>query len=287
MIEKAVIPAAGFGTRFLPATKAQPKEMLPVVDTPAIQMVVEEAVKSGIVDILIITGKGKRAIEDHFDRHPELERELAKKGAKKILQHIEEISNLAAFHYVRQKELRGLGNAIYESRFHVEGEPFLVLLGDTLIASNPPCSRQLMEIYNKFKCTIIGVEEVEEHKVKRYGIVKGKRIEENIFEVEDLIEKPSPAEAPSRLAIGGRYVLLPEIFSYIEKTPPGVGKEIQITDALKLMRRDGHRILAYKFEGKRYDIGNILDYLETVVDFALKREDIGDKFRKILRSKLL
>jgi len=286
MIEKAVIPAAGFGTRFLPATKAQPKEMLPVVDTPAIQMVVEEAVKSGIIDILIITGKGKRAIEDHFDRHPELERELMKKGANKLLEKLEEISNLAAFHYVRQKEPRGLGNAIYESRFHVEGEPFLVLLGDTLIASNPPCSRQLIEIYNEFKCTVIGVEEVEEEKVKRYGIIKGEEIEGNIFEVEDLIEKPSPEDTPSRLAIGGRYVLLPEVFSYIEKTPPGVGGEIQITDALKLMRRDGYRILGYKFGGKRYDIGNILDYLETVVDFALKRKDIGDKFREILRSKL-
>ena len=284
MIEKAVIPAAGYGIRFLPATKAQPKEMLPIVDTPTIQMVVEEAVASGIDDILIITGRGKRAIEDHFDRSFELEHELEEKGDEGLLKKMRDISDLADIHYIRQKELNGLGDAISYARMHIDSDPFVVLLGDTLIDSETPCTRQLMEVYKRFRKSIVGVEEVPLEKVSRYGVVDGKEVEKSVFLIKDLIEKPEVSEAPSNLAIGGRYILTPEIFDYIDRTPPGKGGEIQLTDAIRLMcQREA--VYAYKFEGKRHDIGNRLDYLKAIVDFALKREDIGKGFKEYIKQK--
>ena len=223
MIKKAIIPSAGFGTRFLPVTKAQPKEMLPIVDTPTIQFVVEEAVSSGIEDILMIIGKGIRAIEDHFDRSFELENELEEKHDEKLLKEIKRISNLANIHFIRQKKLGGLGDAISYAKQHVDNEPFAVLLGDTIIDSKECCTAQLIKVFNKYPGTIIGLEEVAKDKVFRYGIIDGNLIDENIYQIKDLIEKPSIDEAPSNLAIGGRYILTPDIFDCIEKTPKGKG----------------------------------------------------------------
>ena len=283
MINKAVIPSAGFGTRFLPATKAQPKEMLPIVDTPTIQFVVEEAVSSGIKDLLIIIGKGKRAIEDHFDRSFELETELEEKNDDELLKEINRISNLANIHFIRQKYLLGVGDAIYYAKQHVYNEPFAVLLGDTIVDSKEPCTAQLLKIFEKYPHTIIGLEEVEKEKVSRYGIVDGDLIEKNIYFIKDLIEKPSIDEAPSTLAIGGRYILTPDIFDCIEKTPAGKGNEIQITDAIKLLSKK-QPIYGYKFDGIRYDIGNKLDFLKTNIEFALKRKDLGSEFLTFLKE---
>ncbi len=283
MINKAVIPSAGFGTRFLPATKAQPKEMLPIVDTPTIQFVVEEAVSSGIKDLLIIIGKGKRAIEDHFDRSFELETELEEKNDADLLKEINRISNLANIHFIRQKYLLGVGDAIYYAKQHVYNEPFAVLLGDTIVDSKEPCTAQLLKIFEKYPHTIIGLEEVEKEKVSRYGIIDGDLIEKNIYFIKDLIEKPSIEEAPSTLAIGGRYILTPDIFDCIEKTPAGKGNEIQITDAIKLLTKK-QPIYGYKFEGTRYDIGNKLDFLKTNIEFALKRKDLGGEFLTFLKE---
>ncbi len=283
MIQKAVIPAAGFGTRFLPATKSQPKEMLPIVDTPTIQYVVEEAVNSGIRDILIITRQGKQALENHFDRAFELEASLRLQGREEQLQQVRQLASLANIHFVRQAELNGLGDAISYARWHVGNEPFLVLLGDTLIRSKSPCSRQLIDSYNRYKCPIIGVEEVERTKVERYGIVGGNELEPNLYDVNVLVEKPKAVDAPSNLAIGGRYILTPEIFDYIERTPRGVNNEIQLTDALRLLLQE-QRILAHKFDGVRYDIGNRLEYMKTSVTYAADRPDMGAEFRAFLRE---
>jgi len=283
MIRKAVIPAAGFGTRFLPATKSQPKEMLPIVDTPTIQYVVEEAVNSGIRDILIITRQGKQSIENHFDRAFDLEASLRAQGREEQLQQVRHLASLANIHFVRQAELNGLGDAISYARWHVGNEPFLVLLGDTLIHSKSPCSRQLIDSYNRFKCPIIGVEEVARDKVERYGIVGGKQIEPSLYEIDVMVEKPKAVDAPSNLAIGGRYILPPEIFDYIERTPRGVNNEIQLTDALRLMLKD-QRMLAHKFDGVRYDIGNRFEYMKTSVIYAAERPDMGPEFRAFLRD---
>ena len=283
MIKKAIIPAAGFGSRFLPATKAQPKEMLPIIDTPTIQYVIEETVKSGILQVLVITGKGKQAIENHFDQSFELEKELERKNKKKQLQEIQQISDMAEIFYIRQKELNGLGDAVRYARNFVGDEPFVVLLGDTVVKSDTPCVRQLIDVYNEYKTPIIGVEEVPENKVDRYGIIEGTPVNGSVFRVSNLIEKPEPKQAPSRLAIGGRYILTPKIFDYIEQTKPGKGGEIQLTDALRDMALQ-EEILAYKFEGKRYDIGNKLDYLMTEVEFAVDREDLGYEFRQFLKE---
>ena len=283
MINKAVIPSAGFGTRFLPATKAQPKEMLPIVDTPTIQFVIEEAVSSGINDILIIIGKGKRAIEDHFDRSFELETELEEKHENDLLKEIKRISNLANIHFIRQKYLLGLGDAIYYAKQHVDNEPFVVLLGDTIVDSKEPCTAQLLKIFEQYPHTIIGLEDVPKEKVSRYGIIDGDLIEKDIYLVKDLIEKPSIDETPSTLAIGGRYILTPDIFDCIEKTQVGKGDEIQITDAIKLLSKS-KPIYGYKFDGIRYDIGNKLDFLKTNVEFALKREDLGSEFLIFLKE---
>jgi UTP--glucose-1-phosphate uridylyltransferase len=284
MIKKAVIPAAGLGTRFLPVTKAQPKEMLPIVDTPTIQFVVEEAVHSGIRDILIITGRGKQSIENHFDRAFELETHLKEKGREEQLLQVRKLSQLANIHFIRQPELNGLGDAVSYARWHVGNEPFLVLLGDTIVdAPSAPCSRQIIDVYNRFHAPVLGVEEVDPAKVERYGIVAGKEVEPSTWRVDTMVEKPKPAEAPSRLAIAGRYVLTPEIFTYIDRTATGVGNEVQLTDALQLMRKD-HEIYAHKFQGKRYDIGSRLDYMKALVELGVKRDDIGAEFREFVKE---
>lgn len=281
MIRKAVIPAAGWGTRFLPATKAQPKEMLPIIDTPTIQYVVQEAVDSGIEDILIVSGKGKRAIEDHFDRNMELEAQL--EGNDDLIDEMRRIADMANIHFIRQKELNGLGDAISYAKHHVGDEPFAVLLGDTIIDSVIPVTRQLIDVYEQYRCSVIAVEAVPRDKVDRYGIVGGVSIGDRICELSSLVEKPSIADAPSELAIAGRYILTPEIFRTLEITEPGKNNEIQLTDALRiLLKREN--IYSYTTEGKRYDIGNKLDYLKTTVEFALKRKEFSAPFREFLRE---
>ncbi|GAB3898259.1 UTP--glucose-1-phosphate uridylyltransferase GalU [Larkinella knui] len=283
MIKKAVIPAAGLGTRFLPATKAQPKEMLPIIDTPTIQYVVQEAVDSGIEDILIITGKGKRSIEDHFDRNYELETRLEEKEDEALLLEMRRLSDMADIHFVRQKELNGLGDAIYYARHHVGNEPFAVLLGDTIMDSVIPVTQQLIDTYDQYRGTVIAVEEVPADKVNRYGIVGGKTLSDTIMELNILIEKPSIKSAPSNLAIAGRYILTPDIFAAIEQTAKGKNNEIQLTDAmLLLLKREN--IYSHRIEGKRHDIGNKLDFLKTTVEFALKRKEFSAPFLAFLKE---
>jgi UTP--glucose-1-phosphate uridylyltransferase len=289
MIKKAVIPAAGFGTRFLPQTKAQPKEMLPIVDTPTIQFVVEEAVNSGIEDILIITGKGKRALEEHFDRNFELESELHIKNKKDQLKVIKRISHLADIHFIRQQELNGLGDAILYAERHVGNEPFAVLLGDTIIDTRQqPITRQLIEVYARYEKTVIGLEEVEKSKVSRYGIVGGDMLSKGLLVIKELIEKPTPAKAPSNLAIAGRYILTPGIFEKIKKVKKDKSGEIQLTNAIKLLLNE-EAAYGLRFSGKRYDIGSKLDFLKTNVEYALKRKDFGKQFfvylKEIVKSK--
>ena len=283
MIKKAVIPAAGFGTRFLPATKAQPKEMLPIIDTPTIQYVVQECVDSGIEDILIVSGKGKRSIEDHFDRNFMLESRILEKDDEILYDQMKHIEEMANIHYIRQKELKGLGDAIYHARYHCSNEPFVVLLGDTIIDSVIPVTQQLVDIYAQYRQTIVGVEEVPEDKVSRYGIVGGEKLSNRILQLEKMIEKPETKEAPSNLAIAGRYVLTPEIFPILEKTDPGKGGEVQLTDALRdLLKQED--IIAYTVEGKRYDIGNKIDFLKTTVEFGLKRKEFAEPFKAFLKE---
>ena len=279
-IRKAVIPAAGLGTRFLPATKAQPKEMLPIVDKPAIQYIIEEAVQSGIEEILIITGRNKRAIEDHFDRAVELELTLKAQGKYDLLGLIEEISNVT-IHYVRQKEPRGLGHAVLCARQFVGYEPFAVLLGDDIIDAAVPCLKQLLEVYEDHPGTILGVQEVPLSRVSNYGIVKPSQINENLWRAIDLVEKPPQTEAPSRLAVLGRYIIEPEVFDILETTQPGRGGEIQLTDALRVLAAE-RSVYAYHFEGRRYDVGDKQGYLEATVEFALKRPDLRDQFLQYL-----
>lgn len=279
-IRKAVIPAAGLGTRFLPATKAQPKEMLPIVDKPAIQYIIEEAVQSGIEEILIITGRNKRAIEDHFDRAVELELTLKEQGKYDLLGMIEELSAVT-IHYVRQKEARGLGHAVLCAKQFVGQEPFAVLLGDDIIDSTVPCLKQLIDVYEDRPGSILGVQEVAPAKVSSYGIVKPELIKHHLYRAVDLVEKPTLNQAPSRLAVLGRYIIEPEIFSLLENTPPGSGGEIQLTDALRQLavQKD---VYAYHFEGRRYDIGDKQGYLEATVEFALKRADLREPFLRYL-----
>ncbi len=284
MIKKAVIPAAGFGTRFLPITKSQPKEMIPIVDTPTIQYVVEEAVKSGITDILMIIGKGKRAIEEHFDRSFELENMLQEKKKFKELEDIRNITRIANIHFVWQKEMNGLGDAIRYAKFHVGNEPFAVLLGDTVIdGKGKPITRQLMDVYERFKSSVVALEEVDISNVSRYGIIDGSPLEKNILVANDFIEKPSPKEAPSNLAIASRYIFTPEIFDYLEKTTPGVNNEIQLTDAMRAMVKE-HAMYGLRFEGKRYDIGNKLDFIKTNIEFGLKHKEIGKELKAYLKE---
>ncbi len=285
-VTKAVIPAAGFGTRFLPATKSQPKEMLPIVDTPAIQYVVEEAARSGITDILMIIGKSKRAIEEHFSRNLELETELSEKAKVDELEQIRGISNLVNLHFVWQKELNGLGDAVSYARYHVGREPFVLMLGDTLMGSDDirrPITRQLLDTFESHHGSIVAVEEVAHDKVERYGIIGGKLIEPDLYKLDTLVEKPGRDVAPSNLAIAGRYVFTAEIFDYIDATAPGKNGEIQLTDAMASMLKD-HDMYALNFHGTRYDIGNKLDFLKTNVVFGLDREDLGSEFREFIIS---
>ena len=283
MIKKAVIPAAGLGTRFLPATKAQPKEMLPIIDTPTIQYVIQEAIDSGIDDILIISGKGKRAIEDHFDRNTELEHILEQKGESDLATSISRIGEMANIHYIRQKQLNGLGDAIYYARQHTGDEPFVVMLGDTINDAVIPVTQQLIDIYNQYRQTIIAVERVPLDKIQMYGIVSGDEVSERVYKVNQLIEKPRPTQTRSNLAVAGRYILTPTIYSMLEKVKPGKNNEIQLTDALQLLLQR-ESVYAYIFEGKRYDVGNKLDYLKTTVEMALKREEFAGQFLDFLKS---
>ena len=284
-VKKAVIPAAGLGTRFLPATKAQPKEMLPIVDKPTIQYIVEEAVASGIEDIIIITGRSKRAIEDHFDKSYELESELEKNEKLDLLELVSNISNMANIYFIRQKEPKGLGHAIYCAKTFIGNEPFAVLLGDDIVDAKKPCLKQMMEIYEKYNSSILGVQQVEPENVSKYGIVDCKKIEDRIFEVFNLVEKPSKESAPSNIAILGRYIITPKIFEHLERTKPGKGGEIQLTDALLSLSKE-EKMFAYDFVGRRYDVGNRMGFLEATIDFALKREDLRDELVAYMKQKI-
>ncbi|WP_099354846.1 UTP--glucose-1-phosphate uridylyltransferase GalU [Fredinandcohnia onubensis] len=285
-IKKAIIPAAGLGTRFLPATKAQPKEMLPIVDKPTIQYIIEEAVKSGIEDIMIVSGRGKRAIEDHFDKSYELEKTLSEREKWDILEEVQKISNLANIHYIRQKEPLGLGHAIYCARSFIGNEPFAVLLGDDIVQNqSKPCIGQLIKIFNKYRCTVLGVQEVEKNQVSRYGIVGyGTQMpEEKLFFVNTLVEKPSVDDSPSNLAIMGRYILQPEIMDILYEMKPDKNGEIQLTEAIKILS-ETQNVVAHYFEGKRYDIGDKLGFVKATVDFALQRNDIKQELLSHLKQ---
>jgi len=283
MIKKAVIPAAGLGTRFLPATKAQPKEMLPIIDTPVIQYVVQECVDSGIEDILIISGKGKRSIEDHFDRNFELEARFQEKEDESLFNQLRHIENMANIHFIRQKELNGLGDAIYHARFHCGNEPFAVLLGDTVIDSVIPATQQMIDTFEQYRQPIIAVETVPADKVSRYGIVGGTPISNKLLQLNEMVEKPAADKAPSTLAVAGRYILTPDIFPILEKTPRGKGNEIQLTDALRILLKH-HGIMAQVIEGKRHDLGDKLDFLKTTIEFALKRDEFAKPLREFLKQ---
>lgn len=282
-IKKAIIPAAGLGTRFLPATKSLPKEMLPIVDKPTIQYIIEEAVASGIEEILIVTGRNKRAIEDHFDKSIELEMQLKLKKQEDLLNVIDAVSNLAEIYYIRQKEPKGLGHAILCARAFVGNEPFAVMLGDDVIDSNIPCIKQLISIYDRYNSSIIGVQEVSKSDVSKFGIVNGVPIESSLYKISDLIEKPGMDIAPSNIAILGRYIMTPEIFKILEHTQPGKGGEIQLTDALKELAQYDN-MYAYVFEGKRYDIGDKLGFIKANIEYALKHEDISQGLKDYLRA---
>ncbi|OPJ57502.1 UTP--glucose-1-phosphate uridylyltransferase GalU [Clostridium oryzae] len=282
-VKKAIIPAAGLGTRFLPATKAQPKEMLPIVDKPTIQYIIEEAVASGIEEILVITGRNKRAIEDHFDKSVELEQELELHKKNQLLNMVKEISQMANIYYIRQKEPKGLGHAISCARTFVGNEPFAVMLGDDVVDSEIPCLKQLIDCYNEFKTTILGVQEVPKNDVNKYGIVKGMYIEDNVYKVKDLVEKPSIEEAPSNVAILGRYIITPQIFDILDKTTPGKAGEIQLTDALRTLM-NSEAMYAYSFSGRRYDVGDKLGFLQASIEFALKRDDLKYSLVEYLKT---
>ncbi|MEN8078530.1 UTP--glucose-1-phosphate uridylyltransferase GalU [Clostridioides difficile] len=283
-IRKAIIPAAGLGTRFLPATKAQPKEMLPIVDKPTLQYIIEECVASGIEEILIITGRNKKSIEDHFDRSIELEMELEKAGKEEMLKMVRDISDMVNIHFIRQKEPRGLGHAILCAKTFVGNEPFAVLLGDDVVYNeDKPCLKQLIDCYGEYKTSVLGVQTVPSEDVNKYGIVGGIHIEDKIYKVKNLVEKPSIDEAPSNVAILGRYIITPKIFEILENTAPGKGNEIQLTDALlKLISEEA--MYAYDFEGRRYDVGDKLGFLQATVEYALRKEDLRDGFIEYLKT---
>lgn len=287
-IKKAVIPAAGFGTRFLPATKATPKEMLPIVDKPTIQYIVEEALASGIEEILIISGHAKRAIEDHFDSAPVLERELEEKGKDDLLAIVRETADINV-HYIRQKKMRGLGDAILCAKSFMAGEPFAVLLGDDVVYADAakgqqPALRQLIDIYDAYGGSVLGCQQVAPEKVSSYGIVAGKEIAgSKLLKVSDMIEKPELSEAPSNIAVLGRYIISSTVFELLEHTAPGKGGEVQLTDALKQLAMV-EPVWAYCFEGKRYDVGDKLGFLKATVEFALRRPDLGGPFRSYLEE---
>ncbi|WP_447602275.1 UTP--glucose-1-phosphate uridylyltransferase GalU [Nitrospira sp. Nam80] len=284
-VRKAIIPAAGLGTRFLPATKASPKEMLPLVDKPLIQYVVEEAVASGIEDIIVITGRGKRAIEDHFDRSLELEENLKGSGKAQVLNQIRHISNLANFCYVRQSEALGLGHAVLCAQHLIGNEPFAVILGDEIIDAPVPGLAQLIHIYKKRRGAVLGIQEVPHQEVSRYGIISARRMGGGLHRVNDLVEKPAPADAPSNLAVIGRYVLPPEIFPILRKTQPGKNGEIQLTDALRQLVKHAP-MFAHEVQGQRHDAGDKLGFLIATVEFALKNPSLGPSFGDFLQQRL-
>jgi UTP--glucose-1-phosphate uridylyltransferase len=284
-IRKAVFPAAGLGTRFLPATKAQPKELLPLVDKPIIQYVIEEAVGAGLTSIIIVTGRGKYAIEDHFDVSYELERLLEERGKTDLLQQVRAISSMINVSYVRQGEALGLGHAVLMARDLVGDEPFAVMLGDDIIDSQVPCMKQMVEVYEAKRGPVIAVHQVPREEISAYGVIAGTPDADNgrIYDVQDLVEKPPAEEAPSDLAIIGRYILTPDVFEAIERTPRDAGGEIQLTNGLRSLRQQ-RSLYAYRFEGVRHDAGNKLGFLRATVEFALKREDLGEPFRQYLKS---
>jgi len=275
-VRKAIIPAAGLGTRFLPATKAMPKEMLPIVDKPTIQYIVEEAMESGIEDIIIVTGKGKRAIEDHFDNSYELEQNLLEKGKLELLNEVQKSSRMVDIHYIRQKEAKGLGHAIWCARKFIGNEPFAVLLGDDIVQAEKPCLKQLIEQYERYKASIIGVQRVLENEVSRYGIIDGKEIHERFYSISNLIEKPKLEDAPSNLAIMGRYILSPRIFEVLNHQRPGTGGEIQLTDAIAELNRY-EAVYAYNFDGKRHDVGDKLGFIKTTIEMALQNNQLRNE----------
>lgn len=282
-IKKAIIPAAGLGTRFLPATKAMPKEMLPILDKPTIQYIVEEASRAGIEDIIIVTGKHKRAIEDHFDNQKELEMVLEDKGKTELLEKVQYSTELANIFYVRQKEQKGLGHAIYSARQFIGDEPFAVLLGDDIVESDTPAIKQLMEVYEETGNSVIGVQEVPESETHRYGIIDPLSKKERRYEVQKFVEKPEQGTAPSNLAIMGRYVLTPEIFDYLKTQKKGAGNEIQLTDAIERMNSE-HQVFAYDFIGNRYDVGEKLGFVKTTIEYALKDESMKDELKRFLKE---
>lgn len=282
-IKKAIIPAAGLGTRFLPATKAIPKEMLPIVDKPTIQYIVEEVISSGIEDLLIITGRNKGSIEEHFDRAIELEYNLEKNKKEELLEEVRKISKMINIHTVRQKDPKGLGHAVYCAKSFVGNEPFAVLLGDDVVDSRVPCLKQMINMYDEYKSSILGVQEVAWENVSKYGIVSGERLNDKIYTVDNLVEKPDVKNAPTNIAILGRYIITPEIFKILENTKTGVGGEIQLTDGLNELAKI-QKMYAYIFEGKRYDVGSKMGFLEATVDFALKRDDLKDSFKSYLNK---
>jgi len=280
-VRKAVLPVAGLGTRFLPATKAQPKEMLPIVDKPTIQYVVEEAIKSGINDFLFVTGKDKRALEDYFDHSGELERHLLEKGKKELLELVQSIASMCQIHYVRQKKPLGLGHAVWCARQHVGDEYFAVLLGDDVVVSRVPCLKQMIEVHEATRKPVIAVRHVPHEKVSSYGVIAGRPVGDGIWQIEDLVEKPKPEDAPSDLAVIGRYILPPEVFPILENLAPGVGGEIQLTDALRELCKKTP-IIGYQFDGVRYDVGDPKGFLVATVEMALARDDLKDYFGKYL-----
>ncbi|RJX36727.1 UTP--glucose-1-phosphate uridylyltransferase [Paenibacillus pinisoli] len=275
-VRKAIIPAAGLGTRFLPATKAMPKEMLPIVDKPTIQYIVEEAVASGIEDIIIVTGKGKRAIEDHFDNSFELEQNLLEKGKLELLNEVQKSSKMVDIHYIRQKEPKGLGHAIWCARKFIGNEPFAVLLGDDIVQAEKPCLRQLIEQYNRYRSSIIGVQNIDPSETFRYGIIAGKEVDNRLLSVQSLIEKPKVEDAPSNIAIMGRYILTPRVFEILENQKTGAGGEIQLTDAIAELNQS-EAVYAYNFEGIRYDVGEKLGFIKTTIEMALDNPSLKDE----------
>ena len=280
-VRKAVIPAAGLGTRFLPATKAQPKEMLPIVDKPTIQYIIEEAAAAGIEDIIVVTGRNKRSIEDHFDRSIELEMELEKDGKSEMLEMVQAIPEIANIHFIRQKQPLGLGHAVLTASHFIGNEPFAVLLGDDVVISRKPCLQQMIEVFNEYQTSIVGVQKVSDDVVHKYGIVDGKQVDDRVYKVKGLVEKPKLEDAPSNVAILGRYILTPEIFNYLETQEKGAGGEIQLTDAMKRLAAD-QAMYAYIFKGHRYDVGSKTGFLQANIEFGLRNPEIADELKEYL-----
>ncbi|MBU8914768.1 UTP--glucose-1-phosphate uridylyltransferase GalU [Bacillus sp. FJAT-29953] len=284
-VKKAIIPAAGLGTRFLPATKAMPKEMLPIVDKPTIQYIIEEAIESGIEDIIIVTGKGKRAIEDHFDYAYELEQTLLSKEKFDLLEKVQEPSRMADIHYIRQKEPKGLGHAVWCARNFIGDEPFAVLLGDDIVQAETPCLKQLMNEFDRTRSSVIGVQQVPEEETNRYGIIDPIEQHGHSYQVRNFVEKPQLGTAPSNLAIIGRYIFTPEIFMFLDKQEIGAGGEIQLTDAIQNLNHI-QRVFAYEFEGNRYDVGEKLGFIETTIEFALQKEELREDLLRFMAGQI-